>query len=231
MDASAGFQQIQMELSDQEDTAFMTPTGIYCYTAMPFGLKSAGATYQRLVNMMFKEKLDQTNENGPIGLTRESVALRDGPHDTVAIRDKWRGKFERGTLSRYARGTLEPVALREETQFAEIFIKPRKIITSHPIPHFSSSDRHNHPLPSSSTSGISINNHGSSSLKLGGHIEDLESQRRSPRPPPLAWSYNIRTSGDLGAAYSSSWCSRSSRRNDLEYVDMLIDDKRRITHG
>jgi hypothetical protein len=31
MDASSGFQQIQMEPSDQEDTTFMTPTGIYCY--------------------------------------------------------------------------------------------------------------------------------------------------------------------------------------------------------
>ena len=37
MDASSGFQQIQMEPSDQEDTAFMTPTSIYCYIAMPFG--------------------------------------------------------------------------------------------------------------------------------------------------------------------------------------------------
>ena len=57
MDASAGFQQIRMEPSDQEDTAFMTPEGIYCYIAMPFGLKNAGATYQRLVNRMFKDQL------------------------------------------------------------------------------------------------------------------------------------------------------------------------------
>ncbi|KAF5796121.1 putative nucleotidyltransferase, Ribonuclease H [Helianthus annuus] len=62
MDAFSGFQQIQMEPSDQEDTTFMTPTGIYCYTAMPFGLKNAGATYQRLVNMMFKDKLGETME-------------------------------------------------------------------------------------------------------------------------------------------------------------------------
>ncbi|KAK1441334.1 hypothetical protein QVD17_07181 [Tagetes erecta] len=62
MDASSGFQQIQMEPSDQEDTTFMTPSGIYCYIAMPFGLKNAGATYQRLVNMMFKEKLGDTME-------------------------------------------------------------------------------------------------------------------------------------------------------------------------
>ena len=62
MDALSGFQQIQMEPSDQEDTAFMTPTGIYCYIAMPFGLRNAGATYQRLVNMMFKEQLGDTME-------------------------------------------------------------------------------------------------------------------------------------------------------------------------
>ena len=62
MDASLAFQQIQMEPSDQEDTAFMTPTGIYCYTAIPFGLKNAGARYQRLVNMMFKDKLGDTME-------------------------------------------------------------------------------------------------------------------------------------------------------------------------
>ena len=62
MDASSGFQQIQMEPSDQEDTAFMTPTGIYCYLAMPFGLKNAGATYQRLVNKMFKDQLGDTME-------------------------------------------------------------------------------------------------------------------------------------------------------------------------
>jgi len=41
MDASSGFHQIQMEPSDQEDTAFITPTGIYCYIAMPFGLKKS----------------------------------------------------------------------------------------------------------------------------------------------------------------------------------------------
>ena len=57
VDASSGFQKIQMEPDDQEDTTFMTPSGIYCYIAMPLGLQNAGATYQRLVNMMFKEKI------------------------------------------------------------------------------------------------------------------------------------------------------------------------------
>lgn len=35
---------------------------MYCYKAMPFGLKNAGATYQRLVNHIFSEQLGNTME-------------------------------------------------------------------------------------------------------------------------------------------------------------------------
>ena len=62
MDASSGFNQIKMHPPDQEYTAFMTERGIYCYKAMPFGLKNAGATYQRLVNMMFKDLIGDIME-------------------------------------------------------------------------------------------------------------------------------------------------------------------------
>ena len=34
-------------------TTFVTERGIYCYKVMPFGLKNARATYQRLINKMF----------------------------------------------------------------------------------------------------------------------------------------------------------------------------------
>ncbi|KAM2279795.1 hypothetical protein FF2_039791 [Malus domestica] len=47
MDGSSGYNQIHMALKDEELTAFRTPKGIYCYKVMPFGLKNAGATYQR----------------------------------------------------------------------------------------------------------------------------------------------------------------------------------------
>ena len=47
---------------DQEKTSFITEKGTYCYQAMPFGLKNAGATYQRMVNKVFKDLLGSTME-------------------------------------------------------------------------------------------------------------------------------------------------------------------------
>ncbi|KAL5544666.1 hypothetical protein UlMin_008450 [Ulmus minor] len=46
----------------REHTAFLTNQGLYCYKVMPFGLKNAGATYQRLVNKMFKNQIGKTME-------------------------------------------------------------------------------------------------------------------------------------------------------------------------
>ena len=46
-----------MDPSDQEKTSFVTGRGTYCYQVMPFGLKNAGDTYQRLVNRMFQKKI------------------------------------------------------------------------------------------------------------------------------------------------------------------------------
>ncbi|GJT60485.1 reverse transcriptase domain-containing protein [Tanacetum coccineum] len=47
---------------DEEKTAFHTPHGVYCYTKMPFGLKNAGATYQRLVDKAFEKQVGQNLE-------------------------------------------------------------------------------------------------------------------------------------------------------------------------
>ncbi|GJW07749.1 reverse transcriptase domain-containing protein, partial [Tanacetum coccineum] len=62
MDAYKGYHQIQMAEEDEEKTAFHTPQGVYCYTKMPFGLKNAGATYQRLVDKAFDKQVGRNLE-------------------------------------------------------------------------------------------------------------------------------------------------------------------------
>ena len=53
LDSFSIYHQIPMQPLDVEKTAFITPCGLYCYNVMPFGLKKAGATYQRLVTKIF----------------------------------------------------------------------------------------------------------------------------------------------------------------------------------
>ena len=57
MDAFSGYNQIKMEEANQEKTSFVTSQGLFCYKVMPFRLKNAGATYQRLMNRMFANQI------------------------------------------------------------------------------------------------------------------------------------------------------------------------------
>ena len=62
MDAFFGYNQILMDEEDQEKTSFITSQSLYFYKVMPFGLKNAGATYQRLVNRMFSHQIGRNVE-------------------------------------------------------------------------------------------------------------------------------------------------------------------------
>ncbi|GKA10455.1 reverse transcriptase domain-containing protein [Tanacetum coccineum] len=62
LDAYKGYHQIQMVEEDEEKMAFYTDQGTYCYTKMPFGLKNAGATYQRLVDSTFQSQIGRNLE-------------------------------------------------------------------------------------------------------------------------------------------------------------------------
>ena len=57
MDAFSGYNEIRMHEDDQEKTSFVTSQGLFCYRVMPFSLKNAGATYQRLMNRMFAPQI------------------------------------------------------------------------------------------------------------------------------------------------------------------------------
>ena len=51
-----------MDEVDQENTSFVTSQGLFCYKVMPFGLNNARATYQRLVNHMFRPQIKRNME-------------------------------------------------------------------------------------------------------------------------------------------------------------------------
>jgi len=53
LDAYSGYNQILMAPSDMIKTAFITEGANYFYKVMPFGLKNAGAIYQRLIDEIF----------------------------------------------------------------------------------------------------------------------------------------------------------------------------------
>jgi hypothetical protein len=55
LDAYSCYNQIPMAPEDQDKTAFITDLGVFCYNVMPFGLKNAGAIYQRMMDKVFAE--------------------------------------------------------------------------------------------------------------------------------------------------------------------------------
>ena len=55
MDGFSGYNQIQIQKEDHYKTTFTTPWGTFAYRVMPFGLKNAGATFQRVVTYYFHD--------------------------------------------------------------------------------------------------------------------------------------------------------------------------------
>jgi len=58
LDAFQGYHQISLTAEDREKTAFISPDANYHYTVMPFRLKNAEATYQRMTTRMFRDKIE-----------------------------------------------------------------------------------------------------------------------------------------------------------------------------
>ncbi|RVW63637.1 Retrovirus-related Pol polyprotein from transposon 412 [Vitis vinifera] len=62
MDGFSGYNQILMAPEDMVKTSFITEWGTYCYRVMPFGLKNAGATYQRAATTLFHDMMHRDVE-------------------------------------------------------------------------------------------------------------------------------------------------------------------------
>ena len=62
LDTFQGYHQIPLAVDDQEKIVFVTLTRNYHYKVMPFGLKNAWATYQRMMTRIFEHQLRKNIE-------------------------------------------------------------------------------------------------------------------------------------------------------------------------
>ena len=87
LDAFQGYHQIPMDAVDQDKTSFITPRGTYCYRVMPFGLKNAGATYQRMVTKLFGHLMGKTVEAYIDDMLVKSLREKDHISDLLQVFD------------------------------------------------------------------------------------------------------------------------------------------------
>ena len=96
MDAFSRYNQIKMDEEDQEKIAFITSQGLYCYKVMPFGLKNAEATNQRLVNKMFNKQIGRNMEvyvDDMLVKSKEKLAHLDDLKETFATLKQYQMKL------------------------------------------------------------------------------------------------------------------------------------------
>ena len=90
MDAFSSYNQIRMEETNQEKTFFFTSQGLFCYKVMPFGLKNAGAMYQRLINKMFAHQIKRNVQVYVDDMLVKSVREDDHLNDLLETFDTLR---------------------------------------------------------------------------------------------------------------------------------------------
>ncbi|KAK1680856.1 hypothetical protein QYE76_041704 [Lolium multiflorum] len=93
LDVYSGYNQIKLKKEDQELTAFITPHGVFCYNVMTFGLKNAGATYQRCMQACLGEQIGRNIEvyiDDIVVKTKYAATLIDDLRETFDNLDKYK---------------------------------------------------------------------------------------------------------------------------------------------
>src|SRR5436189_1334894 len=95
-----------MHPDDERHTAFRTPLGVFCYTVMPFGLKNAGATYQRAMDKIFSK------------LTRKTVECYV---DDIAVKSRHKGDHLRDLREVFDLIRAHQLKMNPTMSFLEVF--------------------------------------------------------------------------------------------------------------
>ncbi|GKV50679.1 hypothetical protein SLEP1_g57376 [Rubroshorea leprosula] len=77
LDAYSGYHQVPMAPEDEEKTVFYAGDEIYCYVMMPFGLKNAGTTYQKMVTIVFHAQIGKNLEVYVDDIVVKSLKVED----------------------------------------------------------------------------------------------------------------------------------------------------------
>jgi hypothetical protein len=88
--------QIPLRVEDQIKTSLITPFGAFCYTTMPFKLKSVGATYQRGIQRCLHSQIGRNAEayvDDVVVKTREEEGLISDLAETLDNLRKFKMKL------------------------------------------------------------------------------------------------------------------------------------------
>ena len=84
LDAFFGYHQIPMHPPDAEKTTFIMPHRLYCYNIMLFGLKNAGATYQRMMSRVFQPLIGKSLE---VYIDDMLIKSKESPDHTMHLQE------------------------------------------------------------------------------------------------------------------------------------------------
>ncbi|GLT32924.1 hypothetical protein SLA2020_075540 [Shorea laevis] len=90
LDAYSGYHQVHMAPEDEVKTSFYAGDEIYCYVMMPFGLKNAGATYQKMVTIVFRAQIGRNLEVYVDDIVVKSLKAEDHLTDLAETFDNLR---------------------------------------------------------------------------------------------------------------------------------------------
>ncbi|KAM7287924.1 retrovirus-related Pol polyprotein from transposon 17.6 [Ixodes scapularis] len=97
MDLKSGYWQIEVDERDREKTAFVTPDGLYEFKVMPFGLCTAPATFQRVMDTVLAEMKLAQAEGGTTS-SRVSKKHDDSKRRLQIIVSRYNGRNRLETL-------------------------------------------------------------------------------------------------------------------------------------
>ena len=96
LDCYSGYHQIALKEQDQSKTSFITPFGAYCYKTMSFGLKNAGATYQRAIQTCLGDQIGENVEayvDDVVVKTKNLDTMIEDLEQTFENLKRWRWKL------------------------------------------------------------------------------------------------------------------------------------------